>query len=308
MADYSYLGSGRIYVEEIGAAVPAGPIELGNCSALSLAVNEETKESKDYTQPGGGTFNEVRRISSVEMQVTQAELKPDGLARALYGAVTAIASSVVVGEARTVYPDAYVPFANLPLTTPVPTIVPAQATAAARANTTPYALNAYYQPAVANGYYYKVTTAGTSAAAPPTFPVLVGATVVDGTATVTCAGKIAVVAGVDYELRAGGLLTLPGATIAGEVWTVGYTRAAIDLVQALVNSAREYKVIFDGLNEARSGKRTRITAYRVKLGAAQNISLIGDDYASLEVTGKLLKDTTITGAGLSQYVKIEVER
>jgi hypothetical protein len=78
-------------------------------------------------------------------------------------------------------------------------------------------------------------------------------------------------------------------------------------VQALVNSGKEYELVFDGLNEARSGKRTRVRAYRVKIGALAALGLIGEEYAAMECTGKLLKDTSIVGAGISQYFKVEIE-
>jgi hypothetical protein len=51
-----------------------------------------------------------------------------------------------------------------------------------------------------------------------------------------------------------------------------------------------------------------VTAHRVKVGAAQNIGLIGDDYAALEVSGKLLKDTTKNGTSVSQYFRVAIEQ
>jgi hypothetical protein len=306
MPDYSYIGSGRAYLREIGGG--GGLIEVGNASNLTFSVTEETIEQRDFTQPGGGTYNEVRRISAVECTITMAELSPANLARAVYGSATAVASTTVSGEAVTVYPDAFSAFAHLPLTTPTPTVVPAQASATARANTTAYALNSYVLPATPNGFYYKATTAGTSAGTIPTFPTTIGATVTDGTVTWTCAGRTTLVAGTDYEIRPGGIFVYVGRLIAGEVLTCGYTRAAADVVQALTNSGKEYELVFDGLNEARSGKRTRVTAYRVKVGAAQQIALIGEEYAALEVTGKLLKDTSKTGAGVSQYFAAVIEQ
>lgn len=305
MADYSYLGSGKAYLREIGGT--AGLLEVGNASALSFSVTEDVKELKDFTQPGGGTYNEVRRISAVECAITITDLSPTNLARALYGSSTGVASAAVSNESAVVYPGAFTPFVHLPASTPTPTVVPAQAAASARANTTAYTLGQYVTPAVANGYYYKATTAGTSGGTPPTYPTTIGATVSDGTVTWTCAGKTALVANTDYEIRPGGVFAYSGSTIAGETWTVGYTKATADLVQALVNSGKEYELLFDGLNEARSGKRTRVNAYRVKIGALQNLSLIGEEYASLEVTGKLLKDTSKNGAGVSQYFKVEIE-
>lgn len=305
MADYSYLGSGKASLREIGSA--GGFIEVGNCSALGFAVTEETKELKDYTQPGGGTYNEVKRISAVEASISMHDLSPANLARALYGASNAVAEQAVVGEVSLVYPDAVVPFVSMPKAGAAITVATAGATAATRANTTAYALNAAIVPATSNGFYYRATTAGTSGASIPTYPTTIGATVVDGTVTWTCVGKTAVVANVDYEVRAGGILVYPGVTRAGETWTFGYTRAQTDVVQALVTSGKEYEMLFEGLNEARSGKRTIIRAYRVKFGAAQNLALLGEDYAVLEVTGKLLKDTTKTGAGVSQYFQAQIE-
>lgn len=307
MADYSYIGSGKVYLRDRSASPQVGLLEVGNCSALNFAVTEDVKELKDFTQPGGGTYNEVRRISAVEASMTMHDLSAANLARALYGAASAIASSAVTNEAVTVYPSAFSAFANLPLTTPTPTVVPAQASASARVNSAVAALNSYYTPAVANGFYYKVTVAGTLAASPPAFPTTVGQTVADGTATVTCAGRVTLTAGTHYEIRGGGIVPAADSTIGGEVWTCGYTRAGMDVVQALVTTGKEYELVFDGLNEARSGKRTRITAHRVKIGALQNLSLIGEEYAAAEVTGKLLKDTTKNGTTVSQYFQAEIE-
>lgn len=304
MSDYSYLGSGKVYAREIGGS--AGHIFLGNCSAMNFAVTEDTKELKDFTQPGGGTYNEVKRVSAVEASGTMHDLNAANLARHLYGAASAITTGAISNEAITVYPDAFTPLAYLPATSPAPVVTLGDG-AAARANTTAYALGAYVVPASANGFYYKATAAGTSAGTVPTYPTTVGGTVTDGTVTWTCAGKVSPVADTDYEVRSGGIFFYAGKVLAGEAAQVDYTKVAADLVQALVASAKEYEIVFDGLNEARSGKRTRITAYRVKAGALANLALIGEEYAAIEWTGKLLKDTSKTGVGISQYFKVDIE-
>lgn len=305
MQDYSYLGVGKIYLREIGAAL--GFLEVGNCSSLSFSVSEEEKKLKDFTSGGGGTKNSVKRIDAVTAAFTMHDINAANLARAIYGSVAAVASATVSGESATVYPDAMAPFAFMPASTPAPTVVPAQAAATARTSTPTLTLGQYYTPAVPNGYYYKVTTAGTGAGAPPTFPTVVGDTVADGTATVTCAGKTTLVANTDYEVRGAGIYVMAGATIAGETWTLGYTKAVTDVVQALTSSGKEYELMFDGLNEARSGKRTKISAYRVKPGALQNWGVIGEDYAGLEVSAELLQDSTKTGSTTSKYFKVEIE-
>jgi hypothetical protein len=303
--DYSYLGSGKISLREVGAA--AGLLEVGNCSALAFSVTEDVKELKDYTQPGGGTYNEVRRISAVELSMTAHDLSPENLARALYGSVDAVAGVAVVNELFTAaYKGGALIFSKVPTSAARTVESTAGLVAGTRANTTAVTLGQYLVPAAPNGYYYKVTIAGTTAAAPPTFPTVAGTTVADGTATLTCMGKILLVANADYENTAGGIRVLSTTTnwTDGEGLTIDYTAAAANVVQALTNSAKEYEIVFEGLNEARSGKSVIVSVYRGKLGAAQSIGLIGDDFAALEVTGKLLKDTSKSGAGVSQYFKV----
>ncbi len=242
MADYSYLGSGKVYLRDRSAAT--GLIEVGNCSALNFAVTEETKELKDYTQPGGGTYNEVKRISAVEASITMHDMSAANLARALYGSTSTTATGTVTDEAHAdVNPGEFVATEFLP-----------------------------------------------------------------SAITSVKKGATTFVANEDYEARAGGIYIIPGGDIvAGDDITITYTKAAADVVQALTNSGKEYELVFDGLNEARSGKRTRVTAHRIKIGALANLGLIGEEYAAIEATGKLLKDTGIVGAGISQYFKVEIE-
>jgi hypothetical protein len=240
--DYSYLGSGKIYLREVGSA--AGLVEVGNASALSLAISEEIKEQKDFTQTGGGTMNEVRRISSVEVSMTVHNLSPQNLSRALYGSVDASEAGTVTDESHTAYVGAFIK-TNFPATT----------------------------------------------------------------ITAVKEGVTTLVEGTDYEIVPGGITVKSGgALIDGDTVLITYTKAPADIVQALTSSGKEYELVFIGLNEARSGKQTSVHLYRAKLGAAQNLGLIGDDYAGLEMGGKVLKDTSKTGAGVSQYFKAEIVR
>lgn len=305
--DYSYIGKGKWYAKIVGAA--ASPAEVGNVSAASFAVTEETKSQLDYTSAGGGERNAISRITGVALNLTATDYSPENFAKMLRASVTAVAADAVTGEEHTVYADGgLVRFTYMPATSPAPTVATPGATAATRVNSDPMTLGEYYVPAVANGFYYKVTTAGTTAASPPTFGTTIGGTTVDGTATVTCAGKTAVVAGTDYEITGSGIAVDAGASMDGETWTVGYTKAVTDNVQALTQSAQEYEFTFEGLNEARSGKRTNIVAHRVTLSPAQQLALISDDYGALEVIGKVLQDTTKNGTTISQYFSTEIER
>lgn len=304
MADYSYLGVGKISIREAGSSAPL--LEVGNCSALSFAVNEDVKELKDYTQAGGGTYNEVRRIASVEMSMTAHDFSPANLARALYGTYTTSAGGAVTGETATAYLGGLIVFASTPTSATITVSASNGSTATTRANSTAVTLDAYLVPSVSNGFYYRVTTAGTTASSPPTFPTTAGTTVTDGTAVLTCMGRVTLTAGTDYEATGSGIRILSTAQATnGQPLSINYTSAALDVVEALTATAKEYEVIFEGLNEARSGKAVTVRVYRSKLGAAQNIGLIGEDFGALEVTGKLLKDTSKTG-GVSQYFKVSM--
>lgn len=57
-----------------------------------------------------------------------------------------------------------------------------------RAASTAYALGDVVRPAAANGFLYRATTAGSTAAGLPAYPTVIGQTVVDGGVTWTCYG------------------------------------------------------------------------------------------------------------------------
>jgi len=305
--DYSYIGKGKWHAKVVGAS--ALPAEIGNVSAASFSVSEETKSQLDYTSAGGGERNAISRITGVALNLTATDYSPENFAKMLRASVTAVASEAVTGEAHTVYQaGGLVRCTVMPAASPAPTVATPGATAAERVNSDPVTLGEYFKPAIANTFYYKVTTAGTTAASPPTFPTTVGATVTDGTAVITCAGKLAVAAVTDYDIVGSGISVHDDVSMDGESWTLGYTKAATDNVQALTQSSQEFEFTFEGLNEARSGKRTNIVAHRVTLSPAQQLALISDDYGALEVVGKVLQDTSKNGTSVSQYFATEIER
>lgn len=112
-------------------------------------------------------------------------------------------------------------------------------------------------------------------------------------------------AGTDYDLVRSGLWVYStGAITSGDTLHLTYDHPAQNVVQALVNAGLEYEVFLDGLNEAQSGKAVAINYHRLRFGPVADWGLIADDYGELALTGDLLKDTTITTAGLSQYLKV----
>lgn len=245
--DYSYIGSGRILARKRGSAEAYR--EIGNCSALTLGVETETKSLRDFRSPGGGTYNQVDRITAVTLAMTAHDLSPENLALALYGTTEAVAGGAVSSEQAVAYKGGYVVLEGNP-------------------------------SAVSS-----ITPAG---------------------------GGTAYTAGTDYVLQHGAIYIPPGSTIVAPSSpttpniAVTYTDRKGNLVQALAAAAAELELVFLGLNEADSGSHVTVRAWRAKFGPASSVPLIGDDYASLEMTGALLADASKVG-GESQYFQTFVE-
>lgn len=85
------------------------------------------------------------------------------------------------------------------------------------------------------------------------------------------------------------------------------TASNVATIEALTTGAQTFKMVFEGVNEAATGKTVTVTVHRAKIGAAQGLGFIGDDFGALEITGEVLIDTSITDSALSQFFKIEMD-
>ena len=85
------------------------------------------------------------------------------------------------------------------------------------------------------------------------------------------------------------------------------TVSNVATIEALTTGAQTFEMEFEGVNEAATGKTVTVTVHRAKIGAAQGLGFIGDDFGALEITGEVLIDTSIVTAGLSQFFKIEMD-
>lgn len=120
------------------------------------------------------------------------------------------------------------------------------------------------------------------------------------------AGSTTYVLNTDYTLTTNGIIIVAaGAITDAQNITVSYTGVALDTVDILTGAFGEFQLYFDGLNEIDSGKGVLVELYKFKFGPAAALELIGDDPSELAVTGKLNADTTKTGVGVSQYMKMQ---
>lgn len=111
----------------------------------------------------------------------------------------------------------------------------------------------------------------------------------------------------DYTVSPAGILIAAtistGGVSSGDPLTIDYTPQASDDIKALMTSAPDVSVIIEGINEV-DGKYTVGRFWKVKLGAAQNVAMIGDDFGTLAVSFSIQKDETVAG-GKSMYFELE---
>lgn len=111
---YAYLGAGEISMREVGAAAPF--IKVGNCSALTFGAELDTKELKNFRQPGGGTYAKVDRVSRVSINLTAHDIDAANLARASNGQASDLAAGSVSAEPVVAYPGGITPLTRPPAT------------------------------------------------------------------------------------------------------------------------------------------------------------------------------------------------
>ncbi len=112
--------------------------------------------------------------------------------------------------------------------------------------------------------------------------------------------------GDDYELTKSGIKVIDGGGIDNLGVSVSYTPLASNMVQALIESGKEFVLFMEGLNDAQDGKPFNIRVHRVKFSPVQNLDFISDDFASIPLEIDVLADTTITGSGLSTFMQIDL--
>ncbi len=99
------------------------------------------------------------------------------------------------------------------------------------------------------------------------------------------------IAGDDYELTQSGIKVIDGGGIDNQGVKVSYTPLSTNMVQALVESGREFVLFMEGLNDAQEGLPFNIRVHRVKFSPVQNLGFISDDFANDRLLSSFQKQT-----------------
>ena len=121
------------------------------------------------------------------------------------------------------------------------------------------------------------------------------------------AADVTFVAGEDYEIKSSGVVILEGGDISsGDSVKISYTPIGAVVIESLATAAKEYRMVFDGLNEADSGNPVELACHKVKFSPAQALSLISDDFATLPLSFDVLKDESVAGSTKSKFARIRM--
>ena len=125
--------------------------------------------------------------------------------------------------------------------------------------------------------------------------------------TVKLADDSELEAGTDYRVSAHGLVVLSDKVTAAGV-KVSYTPKAGSAVQMLAGSGQEWEIYIAGLNDAQSGEPYAVRVHRCKFSLSSEFAVLSQDYTKLNPTLEILTDDTVTGTGISKFVRMDLVR
>ena len=96
-----------------------------------------------------------------------------------------------------------------------------------------------------------------------------------------------------------------GAIVNDSTIKVSYTKKVATSIEGLVSSGLDYRLVFEGLNDAQNGSPTIVSLHRVKFSPTAGLDLISADFGKIDLKASVLLNTAIVGTGISQYLKIQ---
>ncbi|MEO5355775.1 MAG: hypothetical protein H7844_00565 [Nitrospirae bacterium YQR-1] len=299
----SFIGSGDLYLDILDSTtgVKTGEFFLGNVAEFKLATPEISKaELKSKMRESyGKVLKSVITEFKQSLSFSLSDYTKENLKLAFMGDNEDLAQSSgsVTGELMTAHSGKYSKLIYRNLKSSPDVVVKANASgtwAAAHA----YALGDIVKPA-GSSYFFEVTTAGTSDdTTEPTWPTVVGNTVVDGTVTWTCR-KYTFVKDTDYEVdyEIGRIYVIESGDIEdGQSLLVDYSYDS--LTGSITNISTEKQieafVRFIGLDRANS-RNCEVELFKVALTPGGDVDLISEKFTTLNFSGEIL--TTDAGTG-----------
>ena len=304
MAD-SYLGAGDLYFDRFtDTGVSTGFVKLGNCNKFELKAAAETVEFKSK---GRDSYGEViataTKPKEPRLAVEINQMDQAALEVLFHGTGTAVAKSgTTVALETVVAPGAnkLVALANRGIS--AVTVTRKRSVDASNWTAeTAYTAGTYVNTVTDADppHFYKCTTAGTTGATEPTWPVN-GGTVSDGaggTAAVwTDQGVVTLVDGTGYDYDAAqarlGMLEMKVATYEGESLNVAYTYASETGYKITGNTRPTIKGAFrlDGTNLV-TGDNVFATVYEAQLVAQNGLDALADGEQQLSLEGPIKTPT-----------------
>ena len=126
------------------------------------------------------------------------------------------------------------------------------------------------------------------------------------TVTIKDGNDLALTEGEDYERTKSGIKVVGAGDISAVGVKVSYTPIGSNMIQALIESGREFILFMEGLNDAQEGLPFNIRVHRVKFSPVQNLGFISDDFASIPLQIDVLADTSLSGNGISAFMQIDL--
>lgn len=311
---------GQVYAKIYGSDEQL--LEIGNVLGLTLEHTESIETQPDLSRAGGGVHAERRRVSDVKISMTLADLNVINLSRAVLGSVR----GVDAGQADSRWTAARGALLALEhigasqvrvrknVTDQTVTderhdnVNPGDAVTLAHAG----ARHVQVRVGSDSGSAVALAAEGNYTVTPTGLQIDGSAPGVTSSSTLwvsyeyTTAGMEVPQAG-NYEVRPAGIWVLPDARdIAnGDALAVSYQYVDQAVIEALTSSATELQLLFDGINEADSGKPVVVDIWRASQGVASSIALMQESgFAGLQVTGAVLQDSSRQGAGISKYYRV----
>ncbi|MDA9095415.1 hypothetical protein N9J88_03365 [Porticoccaceae bacterium] len=108
----------------------------------------------------------------------------------------------------------------------------------------------------------------------------------------------------DFTITSTGIVVIAGSGIDNTGVKISYTKSAGAIMEALVASGEEFRIHFDGLNDAQSGSPVAVALHKVKFSPTSGLNFLGGEFGEIPLEFDVISDSTIVGSGLSQYMRV----